>query len=176
VNCDCKTNDSNAQLLEKIANIEQELVTTAKRLVKSAGDPFSGVINFLAERPEGTSMPGFLVNRVLLETFGEIEQIPGLIRILSGHVKEIVRQSNAINIINEHPNSERWGNFIIKQKEKIKFEVGLEKGKLLLHKIEGLIGVEQGIELPLEKILVQPPKLIVTVKLGLLHPQKVVDI
>src|SRR5262249_50281134 len=102
--------------------------------------------------------------------------IPSLIRILASHVKDVMRKSNVINIINEHPNAERWGNYIIKQKERINFEVGFEKGKLLLHNISGLIGVEHGIELPLEKILVQPPKLIVTVKLGLMHPQRVLDI
>jgi hypothetical protein len=47
---------------------------------------------------------------------------------------------------------------------------------MVLKNIQGLIGVEHGVEVPLEKILVQPPKLIVTVRLGILHPQRVVDI
>jgi hypothetical protein len=152
------------------------MVEVLSRVVKSASDPFSGVIKYLAERPENQSMPGYLVKGLLTETFGSQEAVPSLIRILSGHVREVIRQSNVINIINEHPSVENWGAFVIKQKERINFEVGLEKGLVVLKNIQGLIGVEHGVELPLEKILVQPPKLIVTVRMGILHPQRVVDI
>jgi hypothetical protein len=46
----------------------------------------------------------------------------------------------------------------------------------VLKNIAGLVGIEHGIEAPLEKILVKPPKLIVTLNMGLLHPQKVLDL
>jgi hypothetical protein len=176
LNCGCCGRDLNGQFMQKLKTVETELVDVAKRFLKSASDPFSGVIGFLHERPENTSMPGYLINSILLDSFGSQENIPGLIRILSGHVREIIRYSNVIDIINEHPSAEKWGNFVIKQKERIKFEVGRERGLMVLKNIQGLVGVEHGIELPLEKILVEPPKLIVTVRMGLLRPQKVVDI
>ncbi|MBI4533346.1 MAG: hypothetical protein HY711_05300, partial [Candidatus Melainabacteria bacterium] len=116
------------------------------------------------------------VTKVLLETFGSGDEVPGLISVLAGHVKEIVRSSNAISIVNEHPVVERWGKYIIKQKERIKFEVGRERDKLVLRNIVGLKCVEQGIEASLEKILVNPPKLEVTLRLGLLRPQRIIDI
>jgi hypothetical protein len=175
-NCNCCGKDHNGQFMQKLKNVETEMVDVAKRFLKSASDPFSGVISFLHERPENTSMPGYLINGILLDCFGSQENIPGLIRILSSHVKEICRHSNMIELINEHSSAEKWGNFVIKQKERIKFEVSRERGLMVLKNIHGLIGVEHGIELPLEKILVEPPKLIVTVKMGLLHPQRVVDI
>lgn len=161
--------------MQKLLDGEQ-LVEVARRMLKLAGDPFSGVIRFLHERPENSSMTGHVINSVLLETFGDREQIPGLIRLLATHVREIARQSNVINIVNEHVAVERWGNYLIKQKERIAFEVGKEKDKLLLKNIVGLIAIEHGIELPLEKILVHPPNLIVTVKLGLFPAQRVLEI
>lgn len=172
----CSKDHNGVELMHKLMSMEHELIEISRRVLKTAGDPFSGVVRFLHERPEGNSLPGYLMNKVLLETFGNRDEIPGLIRILAGHVREIIRQSNVINIINEHPTAERWGNFIIKQKERMKFEVGLEKGKLALKNIQGIIGVEHGIELPLDKILVQPPKLLVTVKLGIIRRQRIVDI
>jgi hypothetical protein len=161
--------------MQKLVSMEQELVDVARRVLKTASDPFTGVIKFLHERPENNSLPGRLVNSVLQQTFCN-EEIPDLIKILAGHVREIYRHSNVIDIIKEHPTTEKWGNFMIKQKERIKFEVGLEKGRLVLNNIQGLIGVEHGVELPLEKITVSPPNLIVTVKLGMLHPQRTVSI
>jgi hypothetical protein len=174
VDCQCNRED-NQQSLLKPASMEQDLVEVARRMLKTASDPFSGVIKFLAERPEDNSLPGTLITGVLENTFGN-EEIPGLIKIMSGHVREIYRHANVIDIIKEHPTAEKWGNFIIKQKDRIKFEVGLEKGRLVLNNIQGLIGVEHGVELPLEKITVQPPNLIVTVKMGILHPQRTVSI
>lgn len=176
VNCCCCGKDHNGQFMQKLKTVETELVDVAKRFLKTASDPFSGVINFLHERPDHTSMPGYLINGILLDCFGSQEDIPGLIRILSSHVKEICRHANVIDIINEHASAEKWGTFVIKQKERIKFEIGRERGLMALKNIQGLVGVEHGIELPLEKILVEPPKLIVTVRMGLLHPQRVVDI
>ncbi len=173
---DCHCDDANKDpLLQKLVNMEQELVDVARRVLKSASDPFTGVIKFLHERPENNSLPGKLVNSVLQQTFSN-EEIPGLIKIMAGHVREIYRHANVIDIVKEHPTTEKWGAFMIKQKERIKFEVGLEKGRLVLSNIQGLIGVEHGVELPLEKITVHPPNLIVTVKLGMLHPQRTVSI
>lgn len=169
---DCHCNEESTS---QLAGLQQELVEGAKRVLRSAGDPFTGVIKFLHERPENNSIPGKLVNTVLEQTFGN-EEIPGLIKILSGHVREIYRHSNVIDIIKEHPTAEKWGNFIIKQKDRIKFEIGLEKGRMVLNNIQGLVGVEHGIELPLEKITVSPPNLIVTVRMGMLHPQRTVSI
>src|ERR1700722_8142900 len=173
----CGKDHDNGNLRQKLKDFEHELLEVFTRVLKSGTDPISGVIKVLHERPENQSIPGFLVQTVLTEAFGSQEAIPGLIRILSGHVHEIIRYpNNVINIVNEHPSDEVWGPFLIKLKDKIKFEVGWEKGLMVLKNIQGLIGVEHGIEVPLERILVQPPKLIVTVKLGILHPQRVVDI
>lgn len=174
VDCHCEESN-NGHLRQTLAQMESELVEVARRILKTASDPFTGVINFLHERPENKSLPGKVINTVLQQTFCN-EEIPALIKIMAGHVREIYRYSNVIDIIKEHPTTEKWGAFLIKQKERINFEVGLEKGRLVLNNIQGLVGVEHGIELPLEKILVQPPNLIVTVKMGILHPQKVVSI
>ncbi|MBX9939052.1 MAG: hypothetical protein K2Y32_07340 [Candidatus Obscuribacterales bacterium] len=176
--CDCcERKGLDAQLRETFAAGEKDLIEVARRIVKGASDPFSGVIKFLQDRPEGVSLHGYLVNRVLMETFGSSDQIPGLIRAIALHVHEIIRQSNVISIVNEHPTAERWGSYIIKQKERMRFEVGVEKDCLVLKNIAGLVGIEHGIEAPLEKIMVKPPnKLIVTLNMGLLHPQKVLDL
>lgn len=176
MSCDCCSNNHDGQIMQKLKNMESDLVDVAKRILKSASDPFSAVMTFLQERPEGSTMTGPIINSVLLDSFGSPENIPSLIRILSSHVREVVRHRNVIEMINEHPSAEKWGCFIIKQKERIKFEVGYERGMMVLKNIQGLIGVEHGLELPLEKILVQPPKLIVTARMGLLHPQRTVDI
>jgi len=176
--CDCCERKSmNAQIKETLEACESELIEVAKRVVKGAADPFSGVIKFLQERPEGASLHGYLVTRVLLETFGSMEEIPALIRALTSHVREVIRQSNVISIHNEHPTAERWGSYIIKQREKTRFEIGFEKDCLVLKNIVGLFGSEHGIEAPLEKILVRSPtQLVVTVNMGLLHPQRVLDL
>lgn len=175
--CDCCERKSiDSQIRETLVSCENEMIEVARRVVKNASDPFSGVIKFLQERPEGSSMHGYLVNRVLIETFGSTDQVPGLIRAIASHVHEVIRQANVINIVNEHPTAERWGSFIIKQKERMRFEVASEKDGLVLKNIQGLFGMEHGVEAPLEKIVVKPPKLIVTLNLGLLHPQKVLDL
>jgi hypothetical protein len=175
--CDCGDRKSmNAQIREKLVACENDVIDVGRRIVRGAADPFSGVIKFLENRPEGASLHGYLVNRVLLETFGSKDEIPGLIRAIASHVREISRHANVISIHNEHPTSERWGSILIKQKEKIRFEVATEKGCLVLKNIAGLVGSEHGIECPLEKILVQNGKLIVTLNLGFLHPQKVLDL
>lgn len=167
----------NTELIEKLTGtVEHELVDVAKRLLKTATDPFSAVMHFLHERPENATLPGSVMKKVLVESFGSAERIPSLITVLAGHVKEVARHSNVISIVNEHPAVERWGTYIIKQKERIKFELGRERGKMVLKNIVGLIAEDCGIEAPLERILVDPPKLEITLKLGILRPQRVVDI
>ena len=170
----CKCNEAgNSQIVQKLKSLEQELVEVARKILRSASDPMTAVIRFLHERPEHSSLPGYVVNGVLEQTFGN-EEIPGLIRILSSHAREVVRHSNVIELIKEHPTTEKWQHFLIKQTERVRFEVGLDKGKLVLKNINGLIGIEHGIELPLEKILINPPNLIITVKMGILRPERVV--
>ncbi|MBX9686310.1 MAG: hypothetical protein K2X27_06380, partial [Candidatus Obscuribacterales bacterium] len=109
-------------------------------------------------------------------SFGSYEQVPGLVKLLSAHLKEVVRSSNVIAIYNEHFSQADFCGYLLRLKEQIKFEVCREKDKLVLKNIAGLVAVEHGIELPLERILVNPPKLEITVKLGLLRPVKAVDI
>ncbi len=175
--CPCSgKNLKNLQLVQRLISVEQDLVEAARKILRSASDPVSAVIRFLQERPENSSLPGYVVLRLLEETFGTREQIPGLISVLAGHMKETIRNSNVISIINEHAAVERWGNYVIKARERIKFEVAWERGKLVLKNIVGLNAVEQGIEGGLERILVNPPKLEVTVRLGPLPVHRVVDI
>lgn len=170
---DCRCPEMSSSQLQKF---EAELIDVAKRIMRNAGDPVTAVVRFLQERPDNTSLPGYLVATILSESFEGKENVPAIIRVLTGHVREIIRHSNVIDIINEHPAMERWGTYLIKQKDRIKFEVGLEKGKLALKNMSGLVAIEHGIELPLEKILITPPKLEVTLRLGLLSPKRVVDI
>lgn len=179
----CQKEKLNQKLITKFHTIEtdlvdkaSELVDKAKKHLRTASDPISAVIRFLHERPEDASLRGLVMAYVLRETFGEEEKIPGLVRILASHVREIIRHSNVIDIINEHPAVERWGKYLIKQKERIKFEIARERERLVLKNIVGLTAVEEGMELPLEKISVQPPHLVVTVKLGILRPNRVFDI
>ena len=171
MSCSCP----NDRLLKLEAEII-EFADTAKRVLRTASDPFSAVIKFLHDRPEHVSLAGRSVKQVLLDTFGSPEQIPGLVRLLSGHVREIVRHSNIINVRNEHLAQEFWSGYLIKLKEQVKFEVAREKDLLVLKNIAGLVAIENGMELPLERILVNPPKLEITVKLGLLRPVRTVDI
>ena len=176
MDCSCQGHDFVSQHLNKLETDMSEAADSAKRLLQSAGDPFSAVIRFLHERPENVSVNGLSIRSVLLEAFGSKEQIPFLVRLLSGHLKTVVRQSNVIAVYNEHFSQADWGGYLIKLKEQVKFEVARENNKLVLKNIAGLICVERGIELPLEKILVNPPKLEITVRLGLLRPVKAIDI
>lgn len=173
--CDCSEREKH-QVLDTLVHIERELVAVAKRMVSTATDPFTAVIRFLHERPEGTSLPGFVVDRVLLETFGHPERIPGLIHVLSKHVDEIRRHSNVIKIVSRHSVVERWGHYVIKKKEHVKFEVVREKEKLVLKNIVGMNCVENGIEAHLEKIVVNAPKLEVFCRFGFITAKRVVDI
>ncbi len=166
----------NTASFSNLQGLESELVNVAHNILSNTADPFSAVIKFLYERPEGLSLRGYVMDYVLAEAFGEQDKIPGLIKILAGHVREIIRQSNVINIVNEHTAIEKWGNYLIKQTERIKFEVGKERDLLVLKNIAGLFAIEHGIAVPLEKITVQPPKLVVTLNLGLIRPSRVVDI
>lgn len=175
VDCRCQDGLINRQL-QKFEKMEGELVDVAKRILRTASDPISAVVRFLHERPDDSSLPGYVIDRVLVEVFDSEQQIPGLVKLLAGHVKTITRHRNYIDILKEHPGVERWGSYLIKQTETIKFEVAREKDKLCLRNIGGLIAIEHGMEIPLDKILVNPPKLEITLRLGLLRPQRIVDI
>lgn len=168
--------DKARELLSKLASVEREVVDRARDIVKGANDPFSGVIKFLHQRPEKEKLEGNLVEAVLLESFGSTDKVPGLIRAIASKVETVIRESDVIKITNANTTLEEWGKYTIKKKESMKFEVGYEKGELVLKNINGLFGIENGIELPLEKIQVKPPKLIVTLKMGLVRPKKVLDI
>lgn len=173
MDCNCCSEEALAKQHQKQ---DVELADIARRMVRTASDPISAVVRFLHERPENISLPGYVVDRVLLEAFESPERIPGLVRILAGHVHSISRQRNVIDILKQHPAAEKWGNYLIKQADNIKFEVAMERGKLVLKNIGGLIAVEHGIEIPLDKIIVNPPKLEVTLRFGLLRPQRIIDI
>lgn len=172
MDCQCSTDEAFA----KRQTIEGELIEVAKRILRTASDPISAVIKFLHERPDHASLPGYVIDKVLLETFESQDRIPGLVRILAGHVRQISRHHNVIDILKEHPAAEKWGNYLIKQADTIKFEVARERGQLVLKNIGGLFAVEHGIDIPLDKILVNPPKLEVTLRFGLLRPQRIIDI
>lgn len=172
MDCRCPGKELLKERLQKI----EDLIVVARKLVRTASDPVSAVVRFLHERPEGQSLPGYVIDSILLEAFESQEQIPGLVKVLSSHVKEITRHRNVIDIFKEHPAVEKWGTYLIKQADRIKFEVCIEREKLVLKNIGGLVAVEHGVEIPLDKILVNPPKLEVTLRLGILRPQRVVDI
>ncbi len=164
--------------IKKIVAIDEikDLISIASKILKHASDPISGVINFLHDRPEGISLSGHIANKVLEESFGDVNNVPALVKLLSCHVTEIIRQANSIIITKECHSSQKLGNFLVKQKNKVKFDIKKDKGTFILANISGLIGVEHGVELPIEKIHINPPKLIVTAKLGLLRPQRILDI
>lgn len=172
----CNCSDPLSKRIHKIESELAEMADNAKRLIKTASDPFTAVVKFLHERPENVSLNGASVKSVLLDAFGNYEEIPSLVQVLSEHLKEVVRHSNVISLANEHFSQADWCGYLIKLKEQIKFEVAREKDKLVLKNINGLTYVEHGIDLPIERILVNPPKLEITVRLGLLHPVKAVDI
>lgn len=177
MNCPCSRKRlANLPLVQKIVLVEQDLMDVARRILRTAGDPVSAIVRFLAERPENTSLPGYVVDRLLLETFGDKENIPGLVAVLAGHMKETIRQANVIKIVNEHPAVERWGDYIIKATDLIKFEIAKERGLFVLKDIVGLKAVENGMEVALERILVDPPKLLITARLGLFPIVRTVDI
>ncbi len=178
MSCSCPgdPSDSVAKQFQKLEAEIAEITDTAKRIVKTASDPFTAVIRFLHERPENVSLNGSSVKHVLLDTFGSYDEIPGLVNILSAHLKEVVRQSNVIKLYNVHFSQTNWSGYLIKLKEQIKFEVAREKDRLVLTNIAGLSAVEHGIDLPVEKILVNPPKLEITLRLGILRPVKAIDI
>jgi hypothetical protein len=175
MDCICK-NVPDSALKDKLLAMHQDLVDAAKRILRSAADPVSAVLRFLQERPEGTSMAGYTMNYVLLEAFEDESKIPGLVKILAGHVLEISRHANVIEMVNSHPAAEKWDQYLIKLKEKVKFEIRRERDLFIMDRIVGLTAVEHGIELPVELIKVEPPDLIVTVKLGPLHPKRILSI
>jgi hypothetical protein len=177
VDCKCKDDSQIASpLKDRLIVLEKELLEVAQRLLKTASDPVTPVVRFLHERPENVSLPGYVLKRVLHQAFGQSDNVPGMVNLLAGHVKEIVRHANVINIINEHASMEYWGNYMIKQKERIKFEVTYDKGRTVLKNIQGLVAVQHGIDASLDKVLINPPQMEITLKVGILRPRLTVDI
>jgi hypothetical protein len=176
VDCRCNGRQVIKSGLVKLEHELGDLIVVARRILKTASDPVSAVTRFLHERPENVSLPGWAIDFVLAEAFESEEQIPGLVKILAGHVKEIVRHRNVIDILKEHPGVERWGTYLIKQAENVKFEIARERDRMVLKNIGGLVAVEHGLDVPLDKIVINPPKLEITLRLGLLRPQRIVDI
>ncbi len=169
-------NKPDSVLKLKLRSLHHDMVERSQRILRSATDPVSAVLHVLQQRPEGTSLTGDVMDFALQETFEDEAKIPGLVKILAGHVHEITRQANVIDIIKEHATMEKWGNYLIKQKERIKFELLKERDLFVMNNIIGLTAVEHGIELPVEKISVQPPNLVVTVKLGMLRAKRTLEI
>jgi hypothetical protein len=175
MDCICKSKPDSA-FRTKLHEMHSELADRAKRIVRSAADPVSAVLRFLQERPEGTSLAGYAMSYVLLEAFEDEAKIPGLVRLLAAHVREINRQANIIDIVNSHAAVEKWDHYLVKLKEQIKFEIRRERDVFMMDKIVGLTAVEHGIEAPVELIKIQPPNIIVTLRFGLLRPQRVLSI
>lgn len=173
---DCSCNKQALNRLQKIEAEMTDMMDTARKLLRVASDPVSALIRFLHERPENVSLAGESIREIVRDAFGSCEEVPGLVRLLSGHVREIYRHANVIDVRNEHLFEEMWSGYLIKLKEQIKFEVAREREKIVLKNIHGLVCIEHGMELPLEKILINPPKLEITVRLGLLRPVRAVDI
>jgi hypothetical protein len=161
---------------DQLVIIEQELIDAAKHLLKTSSDPMTAVIRFLHERPDNTSLPGYVIDAVLIEAFGASDKIPGLISVLAVQVQEIRRQANTIKIINHNPTASQWGNYLIKKTETVRFEIAKEKDKLVLKNIVGMQATELGLEAQLERVLINPPKLEIGLKLGMIPVMKVVDI
>ncbi len=61
MNCTCPGNEIVSKQLQIFEAEIVEMADTARRLVKSASDPLSGVIHFLHERPENVSLKGLSV-------------------------------------------------------------------------------------------------------------------
>ena len=177
MHCSCRqANKIMSKQLQKFEAEMVEMIEKARRLLKTASDPVTAVVKFLHEQPEHVLLEGQFVKDILLHAFDSPEQIPGLVKLLSSHIKHVVRSSDVIAVYNEHLSQSDWGGYLVRLKEQVNFEVAREKGKFVLKNIAGLTAIEHGIELPLEKILINPPKLEVTVKLGLLRPVRAVDI
>lgn len=155
--------------------LEGEIIDIAHKLMRSATDPFTGVIRFLHQQPENQALSGTIVKSILLDVFEKPEQIPAIVKLFSGQVRHIVRRANVIDIINEQASQQAFSGHLLKLKDRIKFEVGVEKGCTVLKNIAGLIAVEHGLEVPLDKIIINPPKLEITLRLGLLRPHRTVD-
>lgn len=164
------------ELLSKLADVEREIVKKAKDVVVGASDPFSGMIKFLHEHPENEKLEGPVVEAVLLESFGSFEKVPEIIQAIAFKVRTVIRESDVIKVTNEETIFRSLGKYKIRKTENMVFEVCYEKGELVLKNIKGLFGTDCGIELPLEKIQVKPPKLIATFKMGFTRPQKVLDL
>lgn len=155
---------------------EEELIKTGKELLVSSPDEFSAVANFLHQLPENEPLPGPLANKVLSEVFGNVESMPGLVRILSEGLEKIVRKGNVVQLFNLAADSDPWQGYVVKKKQLVQFEIENKDGKVSMINVSGLNFVEHGLEAALQKVIVKAPKLECTLKLGLIPVQRTVDI
>ncbi len=155
---------------------EEELIKTGKELLASSGDEFSSVVNFLHQIPEEPPLPGDIANKVLAEVFGDVDHMPGLVKILSDGLEKVVRKGNVVQLINEEAESDPWQGYVVKKKPVVQFEIENNDGKVSLKNVSGLSFVENGLEAALQKATVKAPKLECTLKLGLIPVQRTVDI
>lgn len=155
---------------------EEELIKVGKDLLETSDDEFSAVVRFMHQLPEQPPLPGELANTVLSAVFGDVEKMPGLVRILADGLKEVVRKGDVVKLVNEEAESDPWQGYTVKKKQMVQFEVENKNGKISLKNVSGLSFVENGLEASLQKAIVKAPKIECTLKLGLIPVQRVVDI
>ncbi len=79
--CDrCERKGSTLNLVKPL-RLKKELIKVANRIVKCCAEPFSVLIKFLQDRPAGVALHGYLVNRVLIETFGSAKRLGSYILV-----------------------------------------------------------------------------------------------
>jgi hypothetical protein len=154
---------------------EDELIKIGRDLLASS-DEFSSVVNFMHQLPEQPPLPGDLANTVLTAVFGDVEKMPGLVRILADGLEKVVRKGNVVQLVNEEAESDPWQGYIVKKKHVVQFEIENIGGSVALKNVSGLSFVENGLEAALQKAVVKAPKLECTLKLGPIPVQRTVDI
>jgi len=155
---------------------EEELIKIGKDLLDSSDDEFSSVVRFMHQLPETPPLPGDMANKVLTAVFGDVEKMPGLVRILADGLKEVVRKGDVIQLVNEEAESDPWQGYTVKKKQLVQFEIENKDGQVALKNVSGLSFVENGLEASLQKAIVKAPKIECTLKLGPISVQRVVDI
>lgn len=79
--CDrCERKGLDAQLGETFA-AEESIDRSGQLYCQGILDPFSVLIKFLQDRPAGVALHGYLVNRVLMETFGSAKRLGSYILV-----------------------------------------------------------------------------------------------
>lgn len=155
---------------------EEELIKTGKEVLAASPDEFSAVVNFMHQLPESAPLPGTLANKVLSEVFGNVENMPGLVQILSDGLEKVVRKGNVVQLFNRAAESDPWQGYVVKKKHLVQFEIENKDGNVVMKNVSGLSFVEHGLEAALQKVIVKAPKLECTLKLGPIPVQRTVDI